>query len=323
MKLSKKIFSPKRRLLLSAIPALISLSSFASSLKKTLKKPLQIIFPIPFAGSINREIPIRMFESAGIDYYIENKFGASGLIASQYMKEDINGNSLMIATNTILLTNFLKNPNRIAESFEEIFQCIGMMYRVPFVLVTRVSGKYDANFESFVDKVKKSKLSPTYSIYGYYDIVHLCGLMLSKVLNVELKEIPYKNSYLLPVLSGEVDFSFVPLSAAMPYIKASQLSAIAHTGQNSTSLVSNLYSLSSLRGFHSLDAVYGLVTSKFMPQDGIYEVNRLLNQVLSDKNFEEKQLGQGISLFTNNSPNDYLNYLRNERKKYQIILKNL
>lgn len=320
MKLFKHRTSGKRRLLLSIIPAFFCSNLLANTLKKYLKRPLQIIFPIPFAGSINREIPMRMFESSGIDYFIENKFGASGLIATRYLKEDTTGNTLMVATNTILLTNFIKNSNKVANDFEEVFQCVGMMYRVPFVLVTKSGSRFDVSFKEFVDRLKKSKVNPTYSIYGYYDIVHLCGLMLSKSLKLELKEIPYKNSYLLPVLAGEVDFSFIPLSAAIPFINSSQLSAIAHTSEGSSGELERMYALGTLKDFYSMDAVYGLVASKFMPQEVILELNALLSNVLSDLNFVNKQSSQGIRVFPKNSPNDYLQYLRSEKKKYETIL---
>jgi tripartite-type tricarboxylate transporter receptor subunit TctC len=147
--------------------------------------------------------------------------------------------------------------------------------------------------------------------------------MLSKSLKIKLLEIPNKNSYLLPLLSGEVDFTFAPIAVAMPFIKSSQLTAIAYTGEKSSELVANLHRLSSMKDFYPLELVYGLVASKTMPSEMVTEINRLLNVVLTDEVFVSKLSGQGVTTFTKNSPNDYLNYLKNEKKKYESLLKNL
>lgn len=323
MKLITDITLTKRRFLLSLMPAFFCSNLFATTLKKYLKKPLQILFPIPYVGSIHRDIPMRMFESAGIDYYFENKFGASGLIASRYLKEDITGSTLMVATNTILLTNFIKNPNKVADDFEEVFKCVGMMYHSPMVLVTKSGGRFDTNFRDFVKRLRQLKSPATYSIYGYHDIIHLCGLMLSRALKIDLTEIPNKNSYLLPVLAGEVDFSFAPISAAIPFIKSSQLTAIAQSGEKPSELIPNVYQLSLMKEFYPLELVYGLVSSKNMSDETVLEINKLLNNVLSDEVFLQKQSGQGLTLFQRNSPTDYLNYLRSEKKKYEILLGDL
>lgn len=323
MKLSEKIFSRKRRLLLSAVPTFFSINSFASSLKRNIKRPLQIIFPIPYAGSINREIPMKMFDGTGIDYFFENKFGASGLIATKYFEEDKSGSVMMVATNTIMLTNFIQHSDKLSSGMEGVFKCIGAIYKVPFVMVTKKGSQLDTSYKKFIESIKINKKGNTYSITGYYDIPHLCGEQLSTLTGSKLLSVPYKTNYLAPVITGEVDFSFTTLSAALPYVVSSNLSVIAHTSDLNQKLIPNATSLTRIDGFEPIEAVYGLVSSKSMSDELLNDINGALNQVLSNEAYRETQAQLGITLFRPNRPSDYLKYLRNERKKYEMIMNSI
>lgn len=323
MKSFKHRTSTKRRLLLSMIPTFFCSNVFANTLKKYFRKPIQVVFPIPYAGSINREIPMRMFDSAGLDYYFENKLGASGLIATRFFQEEISNASLMVATNTLLLTNFIQNSEKLGNDFENVFKCVGAMYKVPFVLITKAGGKLDSDLNTFIKNVKHSENPLTCSITGYYDIPHLCGLMLSKATNSNFIEVPYKNSYVLPVITGEVNFSFTTLSAALPFIKSKQLSVIGHTSSHHQNLIPKTESLTKLNGFQSIESVYGLVAKKSMPSDVINELNTLLNGVLIDSEYRQSQLQQGVTLYQPHTSDEYLAYLRGEKQKYESIIRSV
>lgn len=319
MNLTNDRTSTKRRFLLSIIPAFFCSNVLANTLKKYLKRPLQIIFPIPFAGSINREIPMRMFDQTGVDYYFENKLGASGLIATKFIKEDTLGHSIMIVSNTIMISNFLQNKDKVGHDYRDIFKCIGAMYSTPFVLVTKSGNNLDVGLSDFLNLAKKRQL--TYSITGYFDIPHLCGSMLSHSLGNKLLAVPYKNSHLLPVISGEVDFTFASLSAVMPHLSGRQVSGIAHTSSQQIDVFPLLPSLAKIIDFQSIDSTFGIVASRHMSDKLLYEISNQLNQVLSDEEYRFAMKRNGVNLHSINSPSDYDKYLRNEQRKYEKIMR--
>ena len=166
-----------RRVFVAGLAGLLSQWVGATSLKlrQAMQRPLRILFPIPFAGGLNRDIPSRMFNEAGVEHYFENKFGASGVIATKFMLEESSSDSIMIVSNTVTISNFIQHKDKIGMRFEDAFKCIGAMYSTAFVLVTRSNGPLDVPFTEFVRKLKARSGKLTYSITGNFDIPHLCG----------------------------------------------------------------------------------------------------------------------------------------------------
>ena len=311
-----------RRVLVAGLAGLFGqlLGATSLKLKQAMRKPIRVLFPIPFAGGLNRDITSRLFNEAGVEHYFENKFGASGVIATKFILEESNSDTIMIVSNTVAISNFIQHKDKIGMRFEDAFKCIGAMYSTAFVLVTRSNGPLDVSFSEFIQKLNTRNSQLSYSTTGNFDIPHLCGSMLGQALKVDLLAVPYKNSHLLPVLSGEVDFTFASTAAVAPLLASQQVRAIAHTSAKSLEVWPFLPSLTKLKGFQAIDSTFGLVASKFMKNDFVSEINSLLNHVLDDKNFALELRKSGADLYPSHRPEDYEKYLRSERKKYENII---
>lgn len=309
-----------RRHFLAAAGLMSTGAAFSRTVLTTIKQPIKIVLPYPYTISIAREVPARMLGRASLDHYFENKYGAGGKIATLYMKNQASNETLMVASNTILVSNFQGADPDLGRDYKKFLSCIGMISRTPFVMVVR--GSEDVNLTGYLQKIKSKPDKINYSISSQMDLPHICGTMLSSVLGVGLTAVPYKSNHLLPLFSGEVDFTFLPISSALPYLKSGELKILALASSNFgvQQGMEGYPSLTQYPGFESIDVVTGLVGSAAMDYriSGIY--SELLNAVLQDEDYRRSQAQNGIYLFQPNGPDQYHQLVTKESDKFRKIL---
>lgn len=309
-----------RRNFLGATCLLGSEKVFSKIDAQLIKQPVKVVLPYPYTISIAREVPEKMLSRAGVAHFFENKYGAGGKIATQYMRQQGGNDALMVSSNTITVSNFLGSDPDLGNDYRKFLRCIGMISRTPFAMVVR--GDENLDLSRYLEKVRNKPERINYSISSSMDLPHVCGTMLSGVLGLKLTAIPYKNNHVLPLLSGEVDFTFLPVSSALPYLKGGQLKILALTNATSEALVGleGYPSLTRYAGFDSIDVVTGLVGSAEM-DDKISEVySDMLNQVLRDEEYRSTLARSGIYLFRTNGADQYHHLIMRESAKLKKIL---
>lgn len=316
-----KIISRKNFLSLLSSPLL--LSAHAQQTKEKSKQPVRVILPYPYTVSVAREVPTKMFSIEGLDFFIENKFGAGGKIATLYMQQLPPNENIMVTSNTIVISNFLNGDSALGADYKKFFKCIGMISKSPFALVAKGSDKTTLN--SFISRIKETPGKINYAISNLMDIPHICGEMLANALGLNITAIPYKNNIVLPVLSSEVDFVFLPVSTALPLHEEGQLKILATTSTTLSKVpgLNKFPSLTQYAGFEPIEVINGLAGSVLMSVESVDFYNRLLNQVLSNESYRHSMLERGIYIFPPNQPQEYDSYISKEMVKYQSIFKKL
>lgn len=309
-----------RRHFLAAAGLMSTDAAFSRTILDAIKQPVKIVLPYPYTISVAREVPARMLGRAKLNHYFENKFGAGGKIATLYMKNQASNETLMVTSNTILVSNFQGADPDLGRDYKKFLSCIGMISRTPFVMVVR--GSEDVDLSGYLQKIRNKPEKINYSISSHMDLPHVCGTMLSGVLGVRLTAVPYKSNHLLPLFSGEVDFTFLPISSAMSYLKSRELKILALASSNIgvQQGIEGYPSLTQYPGFESIDVVTGLVGSATMDYriSGIY--SDMLNVVLQDEDYRRSQAQNGIYLFQPNGPDQYHQIVMGESAKLRKIL---
>ena len=287
-------------------------------------KPIRIIVPLPPGGSndvLARLLAQKMSESFGQPVVVENKPGAAGNIATEYIaKSPADGYTLGIAPNQTVAVNPVLYPKLPYDAIKDL-EGISMLGRVPMVLV--VSSKVTA--KSVAELITQVKAAPdkfTYASAGSGSPQHMAAEVFKSMTGTRLTQIPYKGSApaLIDVLGGSVDVMFCPINSALAHIRSGKLRALGTTGPTRLALLNGVPTIAeTVPGFES-DIWIGMVTPAKTPAAVIAKINTELRRVLALPDVKEKLADQGIDAESSTAAN-FTKLIASDQKRWAAVIK--
>ena len=177
---------------------------------------------------VGRALAQRMGENLKQSIVVENKAGAAGTIAADYVAKAapdgytlLMGHSNSNAISPFVLSNVPYDP-------ATDFTPITYLGYVPNVLVVNAALPVNSVAELIaLAKTKPGQL--TYGSSGIGSTQHLAGALFAKISGVTLNHIPYKGSgqAIVDLLSGQITMNFDTLPPVLEHIKSGKLRALA------------------------------------------------------------------------------------------------
>src|SRR5215510_14560543 len=211
--------------LLLAFPAAIA-QSFPS-------KPIRVVIPFVAGGSsdiVGRAIGSKFQEFLGQPAVVENKPGANGAIAAEFVaKADPDGYTILVGSigvfsiNAALFKDLRYNPLRD-------FAPITLAVTTPNVLITKPT-LAAGSLKELVELMKKNPGKLSYCSSGTGSSDHLTAELLKQATGTDAVHVPYKGGAACQtdIMGNQVDFSFQNLGAVTNYIKGGRMKALAVT----------------------------------------------------------------------------------------------
>jgi tripartite-type tricarboxylate transporter receptor subunit TctC len=195
-------------------------------------RPVRLIAPWPPGGSVDttaRYINEQLGKELGQPVIIENRSGATGNIGSEAVaRAKPDGYTLLINTITIATAPALF-PNLPFDVLKD-FAAISLVAEAPHLLI--VSNKVPA--KDVAELVALMRANPgklSYSSAGNGSNFHMAGELFKELSKTYALHVPYRGGgpALLDTISGQVDFSFPSLTAALPQATSGRVRALAVT----------------------------------------------------------------------------------------------
>ncbi|MBB3176637.1 tripartite tricarboxylate transporter substrate binding protein [Variovorax sp. Sphag1AA] len=228
----------RRRFLLSTISlaaggALTAGVSPARAQGNFPDKPMRIVVPGPPGGGtdlLGRSLAVGMGRVMGQQVIVDNKAGASGIIAAQnVLASPADGYTMYLGfTSMIQLPALMPN---IPVNFSKDFTPVSLMALGSDLLA--VSSKLPVKSVPELIALAKSKPGQlSIGSYGSGTSSHLHGELLKMRTGIDLIHVPYKGAapMLQDLLGGQLDLAFVDQSTANAQLKSDRLRFIAMTG---------------------------------------------------------------------------------------------
>lgn len=215
-----------------AAAALAAASLYApAQAQKFPDKPVKVLVGFAAGGStdlVTRAVAQHMAASLGQALVVENKTGASGVLATQALADSpADGYTLgACSTSAFTILPFLMKTVRYDPVKD--FQPVAQLGIAPYVLVASSALKVNS-LQDVIRLAKASRNGLTYASGGNGSASHLTGELFSAAAGVKMVHVPYKGlaAAMADVIGGQVDLAFDQEASAGENIKAGHLKPIA------------------------------------------------------------------------------------------------
>jgi tripartite-type tricarboxylate transporter receptor subunit TctC len=261
-------------------------------------KPVRILlgFPVGQATDIlTRIIAAKLSTLYGQQFYVENRPGAAGIIATELAaKAEPDGYTLLGTSSGPLTVNpalYAKLPYDVARDFT-LVSGLGV---VPYgVVVNPASPIKDIKGLVAYAKANPGKLN--YASGGSGVTNHLVTEMFKATAGIDMQHVPYKGgpAALTDLVSGQVDLMFETLIATLPLVKNGKLRAIAVSSAGRSSALPDMPTISEsgYPGFSGVPWV-ALAAPAKTPKPIVTRLNAEINKMLSSPEVRQSFQAQG------------------------------
>ncbi|MFC6284057.1 MULTISPECIES: Bug family tripartite tricarboxylate transporter substrate binding protein [Polaromonas] len=288
-------------------------------------KPIRIVVPLPPGGSndvLARLLGQKMSESFGQPVIVENKPGAAGNIASEFMaRAEPDGYYIAVAPNQTVAVNPVLYP-KLPFDVNRDLTGITMMGRVPMVLVVSPARVQATTVAELIALAKANPEKLSYASAGSGSPQHMAAEVFKSMTGTRITQIPYKGSApaLVDVLGGTVDVMFCPLNSALPHIRSGKLRALGTTGTKRVDLLPNVPTIAETIPNYESDIWIGMVAPAKTPPAIINKLNAELRRSLALPDVQGKLAEQGIYAETS-TPAEFTRLIATDQKRWAEVIK--
>ena len=248
-------------------------------------KPVRVVVPLAPGGAT--DIQARLFsqklsQSLGQPFLVDNRAGASGLIAFNHVISQAPGDGYtVLATSAAFTTTvavFEKQPFDPVKDFEPL----ALMSRAPYVLVVNPAFPA-ANVKEFLAWAKANPGKLNFALSGLGSTIHMAAVWMEEAGGIKTTMLPYKGvgPSTQDLIAGVVHATFANPISASPFIKSGKLRVLGITSAERSAVMPDLPTLaeSGLKDFE-VTTWHGWLGPRGTPAAVVRVLNTELNKVL-------------------------------------------
>ena len=211
-------------------------------------RPIRLVVAFPPGGATDtlaRQITPELGEALGQSVVIENKPGAGGYIAWNYVAAaEADGYTLLMAENAIAMSQALYK--KATSSFDPVKQYDGIAAVATSPLVLAVANNVNAN--SVAELIAYSRSLPqklNYASAGIGSVAHLSFEVIKAATGMQAVHVPYKGGgpAMNDVIAGHVAMNMASIQVAKGLVEAGKIKGLAVTSTERSPVLPNVPTL--------------------------------------------------------------------------------
>lgn len=276
----------KRQVLSAVALAITTTWAFSSAQAAYPEKTLSIVVPTSAGGAndamartIGQALSLLLKQSVIVD----NKAGGNGAIASEFVARAApDGYTLMLG----YVATHAMNPALQKLRYDPVkdFEPVGMVGYSATLMVANPQVAAN-NAKDLVTFMKANPDKINYASAGNGTAPHFAAEMFKLSTGTAMTHVPYKGSApaVTDTIAGQTQVMFPSLFTAMPNVKTGKLKALGLAGSKRSPLMPDVPTLKE-QGINNVDVSqwYGIFAPAKTPKPVLEQLNKALNQVLSD-----------------------------------------
>src|SRR5439155_20508588 len=281
-------------------------------------RPVRIIVGFAEGGSadiIARLLAQWLSDRLGQQFVVENRPGAGTNIATQAVAEAVpDGYTLLLVT----AANFINATlyERLNFNFIRAIAPVASLTRERSVVVVHpsVPAKSLAEFIAYT-KTNPGKI--TMASGGNGAPSHVSGELFKMLAGVNMVHVPYRGAgpALTDLLGGQVQVYFTPMSAAIEYIRADKLRALAVTTAERSKALADIPTVNEFVPGYEASQWYGIGAPQNTPAEIVAKLNREINAGLADPKLKARLADMG-EIELGGSPAEFGKLIVQETEKW-------
>ena len=287
--------------------------------------PVKVVVGFAAGGGTDvagRVIAQKLSDALGQSFVVENRTGASGLIASeQVAKSPADGYTIMVGSQTTLA---------VAPALYKKFQLdvvkdltgMAMIGVSPLVAVVNANSPIHS-IKDLVAEAKARNGTMNFGSGGVGTTPHMAGELLAFNAGVKLVHVAYRGEApaLNDLLGGQIPFMFSNLSVVKGNIEGGKLRALAVTSTKRVPSQPNVPTLAET--FPGFDAAtwFVLVAPAGTPREAIMRINAETKKIVATQDFLQRFDQLGMIPDQDRTPDEINAYIKAEIAKWAKVIK--
>ncbi|MGI4778598.1 MAG: Bug family tripartite tricarboxylate transporter substrate binding protein [Janthinobacterium lividum] len=315
---------PSRRFCLQAIAAAALMpggmpAGFAQD------KIARIVVAFPPGGPVDfvaRTLAQQLGKELGRQVIIENRAGANGTIAAEYVSRAAPDAQTLWLTSVGAVAINPSLYEKLPYDPVKDLTPVSLIVRNVEVLVVAADAPYSTGAE-FVAAAKKSKTPLTLASSGTGSVPHLAMELLADAAKTPMLHVPYKGAApaITDVIAGHVDGFFGDVPGLLPFIKGGKLKPIGIAASKRNPILPEVKTFEEM-GIAGVDSDnwYGLFAAKGTPGDVLDAMNKAVRKSLGTESVRTRLLASGAEPAPS-SPAELTALLARDAAKWSAVVR--
>ncbi|MSP98826.1 MAG: tripartite tricarboxylate transporter substrate binding protein [Betaproteobacteria bacterium] len=308
---------------LAALAAIWLVTPVTAVAQQWPDKPVRILVPFPPGGGT--DIQARLLSNAfqksmGQNFIVDNRTGASGLIATQLAVDSPpDGNTILFTSGSIsvIVTLYAK---RMKFDAQTDLAPVSWISSTPLVLSLHPSVPA-TSVKELLALAKRTPGGMNAAGNAVGSTAHLTAEMLNQVTGIKSTVLTYRGGgpAVLALISGEADYLFATAPSIMPHLKTGRAKALAVTTPKRSSVLPDLPTMNSIYpGFES-DNWYAMFYPKGTPRPIVDKLNAEIRKALDTPEIRAFMPNEALDPVVS-SPEELSALLTREIAKYAKVI---
>jgi tripartite-type tricarboxylate transporter receptor subunit TctC len=260
-------------------------------------KPVHIVVGFPPGSTpdlVARTIAEPLSRSLGQPVIVDNKVGAGGNIAADFVAKATDDHTFGVMINGNMTIAKMLNP-AVPYDPQKAFQPISLIGTAPLLLTASVNAP-GKDAQEFFLAARNGGDKWSYGSPGVGTVGHIGMELLKSKTNINPVHVPYPGNpqVITAMIGGQIQLALLPPALAAAQIKAGKLKAIGVTSLARSPLVPEYASLNEqgIRGFQ-LEIWTAAAAPRSMPQPVVDKLSKLVSEIARSPDVRQKLFQQG------------------------------
>jgi tripartite-type tricarboxylate transporter receptor subunit TctC len=304
-------------LLLSIAPGLAPAQSWPT-------KPVRLVNGFPAGGGADilaRLVAERLTAALGQQVIVENRTGATGMIAAQSVATAApDGYTVLLYTMNMCCTSPVMPGNKVNIDPDRDL--------MPVVIIAGLDNLLYVNpqtpFRTVKDVIDGARAAPgklTYGSSGIGGSYHLWATLFTTLAGIDMLHVPFRGGppAIAEIVAGRVDMMFGNLAEILPHIRSGGVRAIAFTSVPPSPVLPGVPTIAETLPDYRADNWFGLGLPTGTPQAIADRLNAEVNRLVKDKAFADRLVALGFQP-VGGSIGDMKAAIQRDRAKWKKVI---
>jgi tripartite-type tricarboxylate transporter receptor subunit TctC len=284
-------------------------------------RPVRIIVGFPPGSATDtdmRLIAAPLSQKLGQEVIVDNRPGAGSNLAAEIVSRAAPDGYTLLAMTVTNAVNASLYQGLSFDISKDIDPVVGT-FQSPNALVVNPSVPAKT-LPEFIAYAKANPGKINYASFGIGSAPNMNGELLKLMTGINMVHVPYRQSPVPDLLSGQVQAFIGPMPVTIAFIRQGKLRALAVTGAERSDALPNIPTVAEIVPGFEASVWHGIGAPKGTPKDIVAKLNKEIDIILASSQIKEKFANIGGTAI-GGTPEQYGQFVSAEIVKWGKVIK--